>query len=322
MKNVLIIIQVLLMATIISGTAFSAYDDIGIGARPLGMGGAFVAIADDCNASAYNPAGIGYARKPEVGFTHIILFSGVVNYNHAGIIVPLGGFGGIGMSFGILQEESAIYSEKTYIFSYSKRLIEAISLGVNVKMLNTGYDKETEWVKENPYFVKASTSGFTFDVGLLAKPVSGLSIGVMGSNLAPVDMSISRSDEEKVPMNLRFGLAYRLSAIASSAQQPALKEVLETTILSVEGGSGKDREVNVTKAKAGIEAWFVKQTVGLRAGYSMKKVDKSSSSNVNLGASLKIPISDVTMRLDYAMQILGGDLREKLNHRISIAVTM
>jgi hypothetical protein len=324
MKNVLIIIQVLLMAMIISGTAFSAYDDIGVGARPLGMGGAFVAVADDCNASAYNPAGIGYARKPEVGFTHIILFSGVVNYNHAGIIVPLGGFGGIGMSFGVLQEESAIYSEKTYILTYSKRLIEALSLGANLKVLNTGYDKESEWVKENPFFAKASTSGFTFDVGLLAKPVSGLSIGVMGSNLAPVDMSISGSMAYRlsVPMNLRFGLAYRLSAIAASAQQPALKEVLETTLLSVEGGSGKDREVNNIKAKAGIEAWFVKQTVGLRAGYSMKKVDKSSSSNVNLGASLKIPISDVSMRLDYAIQILGGDLQEKLNHRISIAVSM
>jgi hypothetical protein len=53
----------------------------------------------------------------------------------------------------------------------------------------------------------------------------------------------------------------------------------------------------------------------------MKKVDKSSSS-VNLGASLKIPISDVIMRLDYAMQILGGDFQDKLNHRISVAVSM
>ena len=321
MKNVLIIIQVFALAMILSGTAFSAYEDVGIGARPLGMGGAFVAVADDCNASAYNPAGLGYVKKPEAGFTHIRLFSGVVNYNHAGIIVPLGGVGSLGMSVGILQEESAIYSERTMVLSYSKRLVDAVSLGVNFKMLTTGFDKESEWVKENPYFVETSASGFTFDVGLLAKPVSGLSIGVVGENLAPLDVSISESDEDKVSMNLRFGIAYRLSAVAGSAQQPALKEVLDTTILSIEGGSKKDREVNTIKAKAGIEAWFANKTVGLRAGYNMKKVDKPSSS-VNLGASLKIPISDVIMRLDYAMQILGGDFQDKLNHRISVAVSM
>jgi len=320
MKNILLII-VLFIAMITAGTAFAAFDDIGVGARPLGMGGAFVAVADDSNASAYNPAGLGYAKKPEVGYTFFWLFSGVVNYNHAGIIVPLSSVGGFGISFDMLKDESSIYSEKTLVLSYSKRLIEAISLGANVKMLSTGYDSEAEWVKENPYFTKTSTSGFTFDIGLLAKPVSGLSIGVVGENLAPVNVSISESDEEKVPMNLRFGLAYHLSAIADSAQQPALKQVLETTILSIEGGSGKDREVNVIKAKAGIEAWFANQTIGLRAGYNMKKVDNSSSS-VNLGASLKIPISDLTMRLDYAMQILGGDLQDKLNHRISVAISL
>ena len=32
--------------------------DIGMGARALGMGGAFVAVADDANALYYNPAGL------------------------------------------------------------------------------------------------------------------------------------------------------------------------------------------------------------------------------------------------------------------------
>jgi hypothetical protein len=321
MKKVLIIINVFFISVLTVGTAFAAYDDVGIGARPLGMGGAFVAVADDSNASAYNPAGLGYIKKPEAGFTLFWLFSGAVNYNHAGIVFPMGDVGSLGVSFDMLRDESAIYSEKTLVFSYSKRLIDAVSLGANFKMLNTGFDKEAEWVKENPYFVETSASGFTFDVGLLAKPVTGLSIGLTGTNLAPVNVSISKSEEDKVPMNLRLGFAYNLSAIAKSAQQPALKDVLETTIISIEGGTGKDREVNVTKAKAGIESWFANQTVGLRAGYSMKKVDKSSSS-VNLGASLRIPIFDLIMRLDYAMQILGGDLQDKLNHRISIAVSM
>ena len=43
-----------------AGGAVAAFNDIGVGGRPLGMGGAFVALADDGNAASYNPAGLGY----------------------------------------------------------------------------------------------------------------------------------------------------------------------------------------------------------------------------------------------------------------------
>jgi hypothetical protein len=43
------------------------------GARPLGMGGAFVAIADDANAAYFNPAGL--ARNPGVDITGTTLLS-------------------------------------------------------------------------------------------------------------------------------------------------------------------------------------------------------------------------------------------------------
>ena len=39
------------------------YDHIYRGIRPLGMGGAFVAVSDDQNALLYNPAGFSYVSK-------------------------------------------------------------------------------------------------------------------------------------------------------------------------------------------------------------------------------------------------------------------
>jgi hypothetical protein len=33
--------------------------------RPLGMGGAFVAVADDVNAIMYNPAGLAFIDSPQ-----------------------------------------------------------------------------------------------------------------------------------------------------------------------------------------------------------------------------------------------------------------
>ena len=39
---------------------------LGVGARALGMGGAFLARADDATAASWNPAGLSYLRRPEV----------------------------------------------------------------------------------------------------------------------------------------------------------------------------------------------------------------------------------------------------------------
>lgn len=318
MKKMLIILMFLIVNV---GTSFSAFEDIGIGARPYGMGGAFVAIADDATAPMYNPAGIDYIKKPELGFTYLDIISGAVNYNYAGIVVPSKKVGSFGLSFGMLSDDSSIYSEKSIAFSYSKRIIENLSLGANLKMLSTGFSSDNEWIKENPYFVETSSSGFTIDAGMLAKPVPGLNIGLSAQNIVPVDVSISESNEDKVPMNLRFGIAYNFASIAKSAQQPALQEVLETTNISFEGAMRKEREVSSMKVKVGIEAWFANQMLGLRAGYNMKKVHDNSSS-FTIGASIKVPISKTALRLDYALQIFNIDAQEKMSNRVSLSVSI
>lgn len=45
---------------------------LGSGARALGMGGAFLARADDATAASWNPAGISYLRRPEVSVLSLI----------------------------------------------------------------------------------------------------------------------------------------------------------------------------------------------------------------------------------------------------------
>lgn len=68
-KGILILILLLLLAVQspgqdISGTNFSGI--VGAGARALGMGGAFIAIADDATAASWNPAGLGQLERPEL----------------------------------------------------------------------------------------------------------------------------------------------------------------------------------------------------------------------------------------------------------------
>ena len=70
------IVPTLLALTAFSATAFAAdvtivpFDGspipIGAGARALGMGGAFTAVADDATANTWNPAGMAQLERPEL----------------------------------------------------------------------------------------------------------------------------------------------------------------------------------------------------------------------------------------------------------------
>src|ERR1043166_3350945 len=53
-----------------TGAARAAFNDIVTGARPQGMGGAFVAVADDANALYWNPAGLTQLDSAEATFMH------------------------------------------------------------------------------------------------------------------------------------------------------------------------------------------------------------------------------------------------------------
>ncbi|MBN2134414.1 MAG: hypothetical protein JW737_01665 [Acidobacteria bacterium] len=50
----------------VSRTNFSGV--VGSGARALGMGGAFIAVADDATAASWNPGGLGQLERPEFSF--------------------------------------------------------------------------------------------------------------------------------------------------------------------------------------------------------------------------------------------------------------
>ena len=71
----------------------------GIGARALGMGGAFVAVTSDANSGYWNPAGLMGVTYPEVSYMHAERFSGVVSFDYGGVAWPLSSKSTIGVSF-------------------------------------------------------------------------------------------------------------------------------------------------------------------------------------------------------------------------------
>ena len=64
---------------------------IQVGARALGMGGAFTAVADDATAPYWNPAGMVYLPYREVIPQHQEKFGNLANHDYVGGVLPLGG---------------------------------------------------------------------------------------------------------------------------------------------------------------------------------------------------------------------------------------
>ena len=56
---------------------------IGVGARPMAMGGAFTALANDATAFYWNPAGLASEKHIAVHVDHVSLFDGLAQYNVA-----------------------------------------------------------------------------------------------------------------------------------------------------------------------------------------------------------------------------------------------
>ena len=52
------------------GKTSAPFLSIGVGSRAMGMGGAFVATANDASAMYWNPAGIAYLENIEAIFVH------------------------------------------------------------------------------------------------------------------------------------------------------------------------------------------------------------------------------------------------------------
>ncbi len=70
--------------------------ELGIGARAMGMGGAFVSIADDGSAFYWNPAGASQLIRAELSGMYASLFNSLQKHHHIGFTRPI--YGGAGVS--------------------------------------------------------------------------------------------------------------------------------------------------------------------------------------------------------------------------------
>ncbi|MDZ7314824.1 MAG: PorV/PorQ family protein [candidate division KSB1 bacterium] len=132
------------------GITAAPFLEIGAGARPLGMGGAFVATADDAGALYWNPAGLTAVRNIELLFTNSSWLANI-KYNFAGICFPVAGVGSLGafittLNYGDMAVRTTDQPEGTgEIFSasdlavgvsYARALTDRFTIGFNAKYIH------------------------------------------------------------------------------------------------------------------------------------------------------------------------------------------
>jgi len=71
-----------------------------VGARAIGMGGAFSAVADDGTAPYWNPAGMVYLPYREVVIQHAEQFGSLLNHDVASVVFPIRGRKGGNLAVG------------------------------------------------------------------------------------------------------------------------------------------------------------------------------------------------------------------------------
>jgi hypothetical protein len=77
------------------GTTAAPFLEVGVGSRAIGMGGAFVGVANDVSALYWNPAGISRITSPEAVFEKVEWLADI-SFNYIGAVIPFGRWGTAG----------------------------------------------------------------------------------------------------------------------------------------------------------------------------------------------------------------------------------
>ncbi|HEX9006918.1 MAG TPA: PorV/PorQ family protein, partial [Bacteroidota bacterium] len=168
-----------------SGTVAATFLEIPVGAAAVGLGGAFVSLANDATALYWNPAGTATFQHAEALVQHTA-WIGDTKHDFAALVVPLGSFGTLGLSFiSLSMSDMAVRTvdrpEGTGEFfsagdiaigiSYARTLSDRFSIGFTGK-----YIQQSIW-HESANAI-ALDAGTTFRTDLLG----GLTIGAALTN--------------------------------------------------------------------------------------------------------------------------------------------
>jgi len=246
----------LLALTLLSSTVYAAFDKggfSGIGARPLGMGGAFSTIADSGDAIFYNPAGLIQVLRPEISGMAAVLANGKENQFDLAYVQPFGDQLAWAIATQQLFFTDGSENERVYYGTFAAPLAidKSISFGLNLKLFTV----------DSPTQPNQQATGLGLDMGFLyhipiLNPRYGKQLN-LGLSCEDLDTKIrwKQGGEDEIPLRVRGGLSY---------------DFTDDLVAAFEFSDFNDPNTagNNTILLAGIEGWFFEDQLGLRTGFA------------------------------------------------------
>ncbi len=302
---------------------------LGVGGRALGMGGAFVAVANDVTAGYYNPSGLANINYPQIILMHSEQFGNLVNYDYGAVAIPYGTDMSFGLSImrlgvdGIPDTRNALmdtnndgivdvndefrldYSKITefsnqdwaFYLTFAKRQTENFYWGANVKIIRRD-------------IAEYGATGIGFDVGAYYTPLQNLYLGANVQDVTTTLVAWNTGRNELITPTLKLGAAYKVVEILGGYIMPALD--FDVRFENRRYASNFNLGPVSFDMHAGFEYNF-KNLFSVRAGYNDVK-------QFTVGAGVKLP----KLNIDYSFARFSESEIERLpdSHRISLILTL
>ena len=299
-----------------TGTSSGTFLKIGVGARAVGLGESFVAVANDPTAIYWNPAGLASVQRQEVEFSHLA-WPGDINYEHIAWVVPARRWGGsLAFQFGVLSTQldetselrpygtgrSFNYYDLVAGAAYARRWTDKLLVGGGIKFVREDLGSQVGG---------PTTNAVLFDLGSIYYLGYGsvriaTSLTNFGPQLTPSGSYVSTYTGEirsydgfDPPLMFRYGIAFE-----------PLENASQRLTASLELNQPAD---NRQLVKTGLE-WTWHRRMALRGGYNFN----ADQLNWSAGAGLYTSIGQTQANVDYAYTdggVLGAINRLSLGLR-------
>ena len=245
---------------LLAGAVQANFLETELGARAMGMGGAFVAVADDVTALHWNPAGLAGLPGVQVFGMRTSVYS--VDALSEDAVLTSYGTGSMGYGLGWMRTGAAdLYSEDTLLAGYGTETpIDGLAAGITLKRFSVeapGYEYYND-----PAFAAGGDDAYAADVGALYRR-GKWSVGATVRNLGEPKLQLlsttAEEDLDPIVSELRLGGTY------------LFRDVMMMTVEWRAPREAPEYYENQYSINLGSEVWFY-DAFALRAGMNRDRI--------------------------------------------------